>query len=100
MAPRCPRCALNFDRGEGFWLGSLAINLGVTEATFAVVLVGGIVLTWPDVPWAWLAVASVLTNVIVPVLFLPFSKTIFLAVDLLLHRVDLVEPPDSGTSAA
>ena len=100
MLDRCPRCGLSFDRGEGFWLGSMAVNLGVTEGAFGVVLIGGMVLTWPHVPWLWVGVASVLTNVLVPVVFYPFSKTIFLAIDLLLHRVDLVEPPDSGTTAA
>jgi hypothetical protein len=95
MLDRCPRCHLDFDRGEGFWLGSMAVNLGVTELAFGIVLVGGIVLTWPDVPWVWLGVVSVLVNVAVPVLFYPFSKTIFLSLDLMLHRVDRVEPPDS-----
>jgi hypothetical protein len=27
---RCPKCGLEFERGEGFFLGSMAINYGVT----------------------------------------------------------------------
>jgi uncharacterized protein (DUF983 family) len=96
MLPRCPRCDLDFERGEGFWLGSMAVNLGVTEAAFGIVLVGGIVLTWPDVPWVWLGVVSVLTNIVVPILFFPFSKTIFLALDLMMHGMGAIDRPSSG----
>jgi len=91
MLPRCPRCDLDFERGEGFWLGSMAVNLGVTEAAFAIVLVGGMVLTWPDVPWVGLGIVSVLVNLIVPLVFFPFSKTLFLAVDLVMHRMGAID---------
>lgn len=30
LRPRCRACALPFERGEGFFLGSMAINYGVT----------------------------------------------------------------------
>ena len=88
MLERCPRCRLAFERGNGFWLGAMAINLGVTEAAFGVFIAAGLLLTWPEVPWVPLTVLGVLVNVAVPILFYPLSKTIFLAIDLLLHQVD------------
>jgi uncharacterized protein (DUF983 family) len=88
MAKRCPRCGLAFERGEGFWLGAMAINLGVTEAVFGASFVIAAVLRWPHVPWAWLTVAAVAMNVVIPILFYPFSQTIFLAIDLVLHQID------------
>jgi hypothetical protein len=88
MAKRCPRCGLAFERGEGFWLGAMAINLGVTEAVFGASFVIAAVLTWPHVPWAWLTVAAVAMNVVIPILFYPFSQTIFLAIDIVLHQID------------
>ena len=88
MTDRCPRCGLDFVRGEGFWLGAIAINLGVTEAVFGAFFVTVAVLTWPDVQWGWLTVAALLVNAVVPIVFYPYSKTIFLAADLLMHQID------------
>jgi hypothetical protein len=88
MLDRCPSCALPFERGEGYWLGAMAINLGATEATFGAFLIAGVVLTWPDVPWVLLTIGGVLVTAAVPVFFYPFSKTIFLALDLIIHRAD------------
>jgi uncharacterized protein (DUF983 family) len=91
MAPRCPRCGLDLERGEGFWLGTMAINLGVTEVVFGATLVGVMVITWPGVPWAALTVAAVLLNGLLPLILYPFARTTFLAVDLLLHRMDRID---------
>ncbi len=94
MVERCPRCGLAFDRSDGFWLGAMAVNLGVTEAVFGVFVVLGLVATWPNVPWIPLTVAGVLLNALVPILFYPFSKTIFLAFDLILHQAEIVDAPE------
>lgn len=88
MSQRCSRCDLPFERSEGYWLGAMAVNLGVTEALFGALFVLAVVLTWPDVPWFALTVAGVALNVVVPIVFYPFSKTIFLAFDVLMHRWD------------
>jgi hypothetical protein len=74
----------------------MAINLGVTELAFGVWLVGGMVVTWPDVPWVALTVGAILLNALLPLLLYPFARTTFLAVDLLLHRMDRI---DQGRSA-
>jgi hypothetical protein len=99
MVPRCPRCGLLFDRGEGFWLGTMAINLGVTELVFGATLVGVMLLTWPDVPWVALTVAAVLLNGLLPLLLYPFAKTTFLAVDVLMHRMDVIDRPRDDETA-
>jgi uncharacterized protein (DUF983 family) len=102
MVPRCPRCGLDLERGEGFWLGTMAINLGVTELIFGATLVGVMILTWPDVPWVGLTVAAVLLTALLPILLYPFARTTFLAIDLLMHRMASLdraeldgEPPGS-----
>jgi len=91
MTPRCPRCSLDLERGEGFWLGTMAINLGVTELVFGATVVGVMVLTWPDVPWVALTVAAVFLNALLPLVLYPFARTTFLAVDLLMHRMDRID---------
>lgn len=101
MVDRCSRCDLLFERGEGYFLGAMAVNLGVTEAAFALVLVLGIVLTWPPVPWTWLLVVSLAVNAALPIVFYPYSKTLFAAFDVLMHRMDPVrsqwhEPDEPG----
>lgn len=42
----CPRCGLRFERDEGFFLGSVALNYGVTVVGF---LVPVLVLGWTGV---------------------------------------------------
>lgn len=86
MVERCPRCGLLFEREEGQWVGAMIVNFTVTEIVFVVVLVGGLLLTWPDVPWIGLTVVGVAANVLVPVVFYPISKTIWVGIDLLMHR--------------
>lgn len=91
LPPRCPRCGLSFDRGDGFWLGSMAINLAVTELVFGVFALAVMVAAWPNVPWALLTILAVVLNAVVPVVFYPWAKTIFLAVDLALHQLEDVD---------
>jgi uncharacterized protein (DUF983 family) len=86
----CPRCHYRFEREEGHWLGAYVVNFGITEGTLAVFMVwfifrlassdtgGGSV-----VPW--IAGALVL-GLVVPVLFYPYSKTIWTAIDLIMHK--------------
>lgn len=84
MCPACPSCGINFDREPegGYWVGSNAINLFATEVTFAVFFVGTIVETWPATPWDLLTWGGMALMLLLPVCFYPFSKTLFIAVDL------------------
>lgn len=84
MCPNCPVCGLHFDREPegGYWLGSYTVNLMTTEAVFVVFFVGALMLTWPDPPWELLTWLDVALMVAFPVFFFPFSKTLFIAVDL------------------
>ncbi len=88
LVARCPRCGLVFEREEGYWTGAMAINIGVTELVFVVALVAGLIATWPAPPIAWLLAITIALNALVPVLFYPFSKTIWISIDLLLHALD------------
>lgn len=96
MRPRCPDCDLETERGEGFWLGGMAINLGLTEALFGAFLVASIVLTWPDPPWTLILIAGVVLNAVLPVFFYPFAKSIFLGIDMLMFRLDPMRNQPAG----
>ena len=107
MVDDCPRCGLHFEREQGYWAGALAINIGVTGAVFVVVFVTALVLTVPDVPVAPLLAILIPLMILTPILYYPFSKTVWVALDraLLQHldpraarRTDASAPDaDSGT---
>ena len=84
----CPRCGLDFNPDGDAAVGWIIVNLGVTEILFFVAALGGILLTWPDVPWTGLTVFAVALNAVVPLVLVPFSRTVWAAVWLLLHRMD------------
>ena len=89
MVERCPRCGLHFEREEGYWAGALAVNVGVTAAVFMLVLVIGLALTIPDVPVIELLAILVPLMIILPIVYYPFSKTVWVAVDrALLQHMD------------
>lgn len=75
---------MQYDREPqgGYWVGSYTINLFVTEAVFWVGFVGAMWWTWPHPPWDLLLWIGLLLMVAFPVFFFPWSKTLFVAVDL------------------
>ena len=88
LEERCPGCGLRFEREEGYWVGSLIINTIVTFGAFIVVFVGGILLTWPDVPWVAIGVVTITANLVLPVIFYPRSKTLWSAVEMSWHPLE------------
>jgi hypothetical protein len=89
MVDNCPGCGYTFAREEGFFLGAFVINFGATIALLAVIMAGfiGVLASGGShgalVTVAVLAAAEV---VVVPVLFYPYSKTVWSAIDLAMHR--------------
>jgi uncharacterized protein (DUF983 family) len=95
MSPNCPVCGLRFERGErGYWLGAYFFNLMAMETVFTLWFLVFLVATWPDPPWDTLQWQITVLMVLFPVAFFPFSKTFFLAFDL------LVRPPTDEDFAA
>lgn len=85
LPERCPRCGLRFEREEGAFLGSLAINFGVTSLAFIAVLVTWIALTLPDPPVVAITLASGAIALVLPLVIYPFAKTTWAAIDILLR---------------
>jgi hypothetical protein len=85
MVDQCPRCAYRFNREEGSFLGAFVINFGVTQAALGLVLIIGFATTLPDPPVVRLIVIAAVVVVAVPVVFYPISKTVWTAIDLLMH---------------
>ena len=77
----CPNCGLHFERSEGYWTGSMALNLVVTETLFLTTFVIMIVATWPDVPWIAVLAVGVLVSLTTPIVFHPISRTLWVAAE-------------------
>lgn len=72
------------ERGEqGYQVGSYMFNIVAAELIFAAIFIGVLLATWPDPPWDALLYGGAALMLIVPFVFFPFSKTLFLAFDLL-----------------
>jgi uncharacterized protein (DUF983 family) len=91
MRDRCPRCAFPLERIEGHWLGALGMNTMVSFVALFVTIVVGVAVTYPDMPTLLLMGVAVAVAVVVPLLFFPFSKTLWSAVDLAMRPL---EPDD------
>ena len=84
MRSRCPKCGLRLERGEqGYQVGSYMFNIIAAELIWAAAFLGILVATWPSPPWDALLYGGVAMMAIAPFLFYPFSKTLFLAFDLI-----------------
>jgi hypothetical protein len=83
MKENCPVCGLSLATGNR--VGAYILNLFAAESLVLVVLVLVVVTRWPNPPWTllqWLAPALAL---LAPLFFYPFSKLVFVAIDLAMH---------------
>jgi len=83
---RCPRCRLRLQREEGGFLGAMTVNYAAAAAVWLIVLVTWLVLDLPDVHVAALTIVSLGIAGLVPLLFFPFAKTTWSAMDYLVYR--------------
>jgi len=88
LAERCPRCNLRFERIEGHWTGDLGINTIVSFGTLLIALIIGFLLSWPEAPGIGLFIVAISIAGLVPLAFFPFSKTIWLAIDLVFRPLE------------
>ena len=94
MKERCPRCGLHFEGRpeEGHMLGGMTINIGLTAGTLILgMFIYIVVLATSDGggPPLWFVVAtSAALAVILPLLFYPFTKTIWVAAEIWMSRFD------------
>jgi uncharacterized protein (DUF983 family) len=81
MVAECPRCAMHFERSQGYWLGAMTISLATTILVVVGVIVGGMLLTWPEVPWTAVTLAGVAGGLLVPLAFYNHSKVLWVALE-------------------
>jgi uncharacterized protein (DUF983 family) len=88
----CPRCKLHLHREEGdYYLGAYMVALFMMEGLFALAFVVVFVATWPSVPWNAIQYGGVVVMLIGVLAAYPFSKTLWLAIDLIFRPVSSTE---------
>jgi uncharacterized protein (DUF983 family) len=97
---RCRTCGYRYEREPGFLLGAVTINTIVTFGLLAAVLLVGTILSYPDIAVVPMLIASGAVAILVPIIFYPFSYTIWAAVDLAMRPLDAAEQADATAHAA
>jgi uncharacterized protein (DUF983 family) len=83
---RCPTCGVTFEREEGYFLGGYALNLVVAEIIglgLAIFLLFKTDLRELDLIWQ--EIIAVALAVAFPLILFPFSRTVWIALDLVFH---------------
>lgn len=89
MKERCPTCDYRFERSgadDAFFLGAMALNIGLTEGLLAVLIAVSFAVTLPDPPIGLLLAIAVPLMIVAPIAFYPFSRTLWAAIDLVMRR--------------
>lgn len=83
---KCSHCGWVYEREEGYWTGAMAVNLVVIELLIAVVEVPLAAMQVPLVP---LFAVGIPLSILLPIAFYPFSKSLWMSIDFLIHPVAL-----------
>jgi uncharacterized protein (DUF983 family) len=83
LKTRCPTCLTRFVREDGYFLGGYALNLIVAEF----LAVGLVVAAWllTDLSTLGVQILAIASAAALPILFFPFSRCLWMALDLQLH---------------
>jgi uncharacterized protein (DUF983 family) len=98
-ADRCRTCGYKYERQEGFSLGAVTMNTAVTFGLLALTLLLGSILTYPDIAVVPILGIGLAITLVVPVLFYPFSYTLWAAVDLAMRPLEPAELADAAAHA-
>jgi len=83
MKETCPSCGLSLASGNR--VGAYIFNIATAEMVMTIVIVAIVLRTWPTAPWALLQYLAPSMMVVMPLVFYPFSKLLWVAMDLAMH---------------
>ena len=78
----CPHCGTRYSREHGYFLGSMLVNLVAAELITVATIVALFVYT--DLSWVWMEVIVLPMALGLPLLFWPFARTLWVAMDLII----------------
>ncbi len=92
----CPTCGFSFVREEGYWVGAMTVVMALILVGFGTWFVGGMLITWPDVPWNFLLIGGLILNAAIPILLYGWSKSIWVGLHLTFDPAKVEEFRDPG----
>ena len=75
-------------REPGYWVGAVIFNTALAIVAFLLTFGVFLLVTWPEVPWDWLAPTAIGVTIAVPVLFYPYAQALWMAYDLFVHPLE------------
>lgn len=100
MKERCPTCGVRFEREPGFFVGAYLINFAITEGLLFVAIM--VYVGWKDAhPDAGLGLpiaVGLAIGLLGPLLFYPYSRTIWSAIDIAMTPLEVPEIVDAAES--
>jgi uncharacterized protein (DUF983 family) len=94
MLDDCPRCGLTFQRVPGQWLGSWFLNICLAQVLVLGIVLGGAIAAYPDPPLLLLGLAGLAVTLLFPIWFFPYSRMIWVAIDLAMRPLEWEEGVD------
>jgi uncharacterized protein (DUF983 family) len=88
MVEFCPGCAFAFERRPGQFIGAVGINTIAVFGLLLIALVVGFALTAPRIAVAPLLGVGLTIALAGPIVFYPWSKTLWTAIDLLMSPLE------------
>jgi uncharacterized protein (DUF983 family) len=83
---RCAACNFRFERSDDhYFSGAMITNLFLSELLFAIGFCTTVVLLWPNVPWDTLTWVAAVGMLLAPAVLYPFSKVLWLTIDVLVR---------------
>src|SRR5262245_31002359 len=77
-AKKCPTCGFEPTRyDEGLVMGAYAFNLVLAEFVAMGAVIGFVIVNWPEPNWTVAMIVGLTLAVLLPLLFYPFSRTLF-----------------------
>lgn len=83
---RCPACHFIYEREPGYYSGAVAINLIVSELLIAVIAIP--LAASQTIPLVYLIILGVTLPVLLPIFFYRPTKSLWMALDHLLHPIN------------
>ena len=81
-------------------IGAITINTILTFGAILVVLVVGMIVTYPEIAVVPIVAGCLAVAVLVPIVVFPFTYTIWGAVDLAMHPLQPAEAADAARAVA
>ena len=79
---RCSECGFRFEREPGYWTGAITMNIALVEVWVAILILGTVIATAPDIPWTTVWIVGLATNAVLPFILLPYSRTLWMGLHM------------------